>query len=501
MWKFQSENADLRGENSILTLENTRLLQEKATLQLQAAKADTEVRQMTKAHHLGEKEHEINQKAIRGLKERVDTAEGELERLKRKRKESVSPDRVVTGILKRPGTSPPSVQKSGKANTPPVSAQPALKKSRTRRNRFEERVTELAHTSFNQVGVKENKEQASQVKRRVFDPVLTNPPSSVRRKNDIINEIEESAKSFSLTGKDTSFVFHRYNVDHQVVVTKKALAYVETLITTTCVHLLKGAKVEGNPVQAYLSTLSLSRIKELQKEVDAALEQCEDSNKHMAVYRGGEDLAQRIRAQSFSRDGKHALKPHKATDSLQRLHERLGCHKQYSIPIGFYYAKWSEKIHFHLSKFRKLGRSPSLGSSGPSRTPSPRTAPTLTRGAREGSPKMTSSPAAGVVTYSIEEGVDALKVLQETRAAIFDDTKDGLLTLSKHHKAIFWYRQTRRLEWQEAEAGTMLNEAEWNARYDQQSLERLKETEEQYETLLEEHLKSIGDGPAGQESN
>jgi tripartite-type tricarboxylate transporter receptor subunit TctC len=51
------------------------------------------------------------------------------------------------------------------------------------------------------------------------------------------------------------------------------------------------------------------------------------------------------------------------------------------------------------------------------------------------------------------------------------------------------------------EAETMLNEAEWNARYDQQSLERLKETEEQLETLLEEHLKSIGDGPAGQESN
>jgi hypothetical protein len=405
----------------------------------------------------------------------------------------------VTGILKRPGASPPSVQKSVKADTPPVSAQPALKKSRTRKNRFEERVTELAHTSFNQVGVKGNKEQASQAKRRVIDPVLTNPPSSVRRKNDIINEIEESAKSFSLTGKDTSLVFHRHNVDHQVVVTKKALAYVETLITTTCVHLLKGRKAEGNPVQAYLATLSLSRIKDLQKEVDGALEQCEDSSKHMAVYRGGEDLAQRIRAQSFSKDG--PLRPHKATDSLHRLHERLGCHTQHFIPIGFFYAKWSEKIHFHLSKFCKLVRSPASRSSERSRTPSPKTAPTLTRSARERSPKMASSPAAGVVTYSIEEGVDALKVLQETRAAIFDDTKDGLLTLSKHHKAIFWYRQTRRLEWQEAEAETMLNEAEWNARYDQRSLERLKETEEQYETLLEEHLKSIGDGPAGQESN
>ncbi len=87
------------------------------------------------------------------------------------------------------------------------------------------------------------------------------------------------------------------------MITKKALAYVKTLITTTCVHLLKGWKAEGNSVQAYLATLSLPRIKDLQKEVDAALEQCEDSSKHMAVYRGGEDLAQRIRAQSFSKDG------------------------------------------------------------------------------------------------------------------------------------------------------------------------------------------------------
>ncbi len=104
-------------------------------------------------------------------------------------------------------------------------------------------------------------------------------------------------------------------------------------------HLLKGAKAEENPVQAYLGTLSLSRIKDLQKEVDAALEQCEDSSKHMAIYKGGEDLAQRIRAQSFSKDGPLALRPHKETDSLHRLHERLGCHKQYSIPIGFFYAK------------------------------------------------------------------------------------------------------------------------------------------------------------------
>ena len=110
---------------------------------------------------------------------------------------------------------------------------------------------------------------------------------------------------------------------------------------------------------------------------------------------------------------------------------------------------------------------------------------------------MASSPAAGGVTYSIEEGEDALKVLQEARAAIFDDTKDRELTVTKHHKAVFWYRRNRREEWLAAEAGTMMNESEWNARHDQEALENLQKREEQLETLLEEHLKSIGHGPAG----
>ncbi len=114
---------------------------------------------------------------------------------------------------------------------------------------------------------------------------------------------------------------------------------------------------------------------------------------------------------------------------------------------------------------------------------------------------MASSPAAGGVTYSIEEAENALTVLQEARAAIFDDTKDRLLSVTKHHKAVFWYRRNRREEWLAAAAGTMLNESEWNARHDQEALENLQKREEQLEALLEEHLKSIGHGPAGQESN
>ena len=76
------------------------------------------------------------------------------------------------------------------------------------------------------------------------------------------------------------------------------------------------------------------------------------------------------------------------------------------------------------------------------------------------SPKIASSSAAGSVSYSIEEGEDALNVLMEKRAAIFDDTKEGSLSLSKHHKAVFWYRRNRRQEWQAAAAETMLNESE-----------------------------------------
>jgi hypothetical protein len=74
---------------------------------------DAEVRKLKRAMLLDAKEAETNHRATLGLKERLDTAEGDLERLKRKRKDSVSRARVVT-----------------KSDTPPASVQPALKKSR-----------------------------------------------------------------------------------------------------------------------------------------------------------------------------------------------------------------------------------------------------------------------------------------------------------------------------------------------------------------------------------
>ncbi len=47
----------------------------------------------------------------------------------------------------------------------------------------------------------------------------------------------------------------------------------------------------------------------------------------------------------------------------------------------------------------------------------------------------------------------------------------------------------------------MMNESEWKDQYDRVELEKLRFIEEQLESLLEEHKKSIGYGPAGQGPN
>ncbi len=82
------------------------------------------------------------------------------------------------------------------------------------------------------------------------------------------------------------------------------------------------------------------------------------------------------------------------------------------------------------------------------------------------------------------------------RAVIFDDTSNGKLT--KKDKTVFWYREKRRIAWKAAGSETMLNESEWNDRYDQGKLEKVRASEEQLETLLVEQQQNIGYGPAGQ---
>ncbi len=298
-------------------------------------------------------------------------------------------------------------------------------------------------------------------------------------------------------------------------------------------HLLRSPKFVGNSVKAYLDTLSLTQLLDLKRDVEAALADCEDSNRHMAVYSVGSDLAKRIHKQCFYKDGT-PLKPHKLDDSLKRLQARLGCHSLHSIPIGFYYAKWSEKLQFHLANAFKPERSHSRTSTSRSRTPSPKPSPkaastsalsaggpSRSQSSREPSPdpntyteratrlkgkpdphepKIASSSAAGVdIDMSIETAPENLNVLRRRRAAIFSETKDGMLT--KEEKDVFWYREGRRQAWKAVESETMMNETEWSDRYDRVELEKLRFIEEPLVSLLEEHQKSIGDGPAGQGSN
>ena len=191
-------------------------------------------------------------------------------------------------------------------------------------------------------------------------------------------------------------------------------------------------------------------------------------------------------------------------DSLRGLHERLGCHAQHSIPIGFYYAKWSEKLHFHIDRIRAHKPTHSSSLSSRSRTPSPATVREPRSEARlmhKMTSKIASSPAAGV-DMSIETAEDNLNDIKLRRAAIFDETKDGRLRRdSTQDKTVFCYREGRRLQWQAVASEVMMNESEWKDQYDREELEKLRFLEEQLEALLEEHLKSIGDGPAGQESN
>jgi hypothetical protein len=180
-----------------------------------------------------------------GMKERMDAAENELERWKRKRTDSISPERVITGILKRPADLSPSKQPAAGKDVTASSAQPTPKKSRNRKDRWDEIPSSSVApkpppTSSNKDGYKGKKEHTSPGKKK--DPVLDNTPYSFRRKQDIIQEIAESAKTLGLPRSDTSLVFYRSSVEDQVKVSKKALAYVELLITSTCAHLLKSPK-------------------------------------------------------------------------------------------------------------------------------------------------------------------------------------------------------------------------------------------------------------------
>jgi hypothetical protein len=261
---------------------------------------------------------------------------------------------------------------------------------------------------------------------------------------------------------------------------------------------VKSVKAGNNPVQAYLDTLSLKQVFALKEDVDGALEQCEDSSRCMAVYQGGDDLRQRVRKQCFTKD-ETPLRPHRQDDSMKKLQARLGCHNLHHIPIGFYYAKWCEKLGFYLSKEGRQDRS--LSSASKMRTPTPSPSPSPPIKEPSNIPSLAAAVDLDISIDSIDDLIDiTLRIdqLRSLRAAIFNETSDGKLT--KKDKTVFWYREKRRVAWKAVASETMMNEAEWNDRYDQGELEKVRELEEQLETMLGEDQQKtfFGYGPAGQ---
>jgi hypothetical protein len=199
---------------------------------------DEKLRKVNSVQDQMKREAQTDEAIMVRLRKKLEAAESELEGLKRKRADSISPERGITSILKRPAASSPSGQ-----NVPSSSAQPTPKKARNRKDSWVDHSSSVPSkiplTSTNRDGLKGKNVHASPPRRR--DPVLLSSLSSVRRKHeDIIN------------------------------------------------------------------------------------------------------------------------------DMLKKLHARLGCYNFHHIPIGFYYAKWSEKLNFHLARAGRQDRS--LSSTSRTRT-------------------------------------------------------------------------------------------------------------------------------------
>jgi hypothetical protein len=120
------------------------------------------------------------------------------------------------------------------------------------------------------------------------DPVLYAPLNSFRNKKDVEEEIRRSSKSLGHGSKGSEEVFHRHTIAHQLKVIAKANAYVEVIIADTCKHRAhdRGSTSSSsrNPVQAYLSGLTMRQVRELHGEVQAALNEVMDTNRMMNSY-------------------------------------------------------------------------------------------------------------------------------------------------------------------------------------------------------------------------
>ncbi len=96
----------------------------------------------------------------------------------------------------------------------------------------------------------------------------------------------------------------------------------------------------------------------------------------------------------------------------------------------------------------------------------------------------------GIDVSTIDDATRSIDELRLLRAAIFNDTSNGKLT--KKDETVFWYREKSRIAWKAVASETMMNESEWNDRYDQGESEKVRVSEEQLETLLAEQQQNIG---------
>jgi hypothetical protein len=116
-------------------------------------------------------------------------------------------------------------------------------------------------------------------------------------------------------------------VDDQAKVIRKANAYAELIITNSCRYKMpeqpKGKWL--NYVKAYLSSMTNTEVTALKNDTKQALEDLEDTNRSMAVYRDGDDLLERVHTSCFT-VGQQRLLPkdaYKPMDEKTRLHARL----------------------------------------------------------------------------------------------------------------------------------------------------------------------------------
>jgi hypothetical protein len=132
---------------------------------------------------------------------------------------------------------------------------------------------------------------------------------------------------------------------------------------------------------------------------------------------------------------------YKAVDEKTRLHATLAFPSLYRIPVGFYYAKWLEKLEYYL-----------------------RTNPSRERSATPSSIASSSAAAPSAERLALEE----------KRAAIFEDRADDDLTAKD--KAVYKYRAERKRQWNSLSGSTTLSEQLYNEQYDEEQLAGVKKS-------------------------